>query len=57
VAAFAIKPRGDIGGRDGLAEQVTLSLPAAIGLQIGQLRRVFDAFGRGLQAKSLCKEG
>jgi hypothetical protein len=55
MAGYAIEQRRDIGGRDGLTEQVALSFCAVIGDQIGQLPHIFDAFGRGRQAKFFCK--
>ncbi len=55
VEGRAIKQGGDIGRRDGLAEQVALPLCASIGLETCQLPGVFDALGRRRQAKSLCK--
>src|SRR5580704_1087640 len=46
---------GDIRRWDGPAEEVALSLGASVGLEIGQLSGVLDAFGSGCQAKSFCK--
>src|ERR1700754_4801065 len=54
-ACVTEQQRRDISRGDGLAEQIALPLRAPVGLEISQLLRLFDAFGCGGQAKSLCK--